>query len=412
MAYKREILTTSIRYLLQHFPIVALLGPRQCGKSTLLKELVGAERVYDLEYLPHFDRVARNPNFFLENVDDQGTIGIDEAQEYPPLFQALRYHVDRQRQRNGQFLITGSSSPDLLKNVSESLAGRVYILELAGFTLEEAYQIPPSPVFALLQNGRPAELLDLQVRYTPNQLLSKCFFGGFPEPFIMAQTDPHAARLWFEAYFATYINRDIRKLFPNLQFETYRRFVQMIGGASGEQLVLARFAEALGVSEPTVRNYLTIMEGTFLYRTLPAYLKNVTKQMTKSPRGYLCDSGLMNFFVQNFSPDRLVASHYLGAIWEGFVINELVTGFRNHLILVTACYYRTKARAEIDLILEGECGTLPIEIKYASTTHARDLRVLQTFIADHKLPYGLLINNADRVARIAPQIIQLPLRFL
>lgn len=412
MAHKRKTLTTSIRYLLQRFPIVALLGPRQCGKSTLLKELVGAERVYDLEYLPHLDSIARDANFFLENLDDQGTIGIDEAQEYPPLFHALRYHVDRQRQRNGQFLITGSSSPDLLKNVSESLAGRVYILELTGFALEEAYQLSPSPVFALLQSGRFTELLDLPVRYTPNQLVNKCFFGSFPEPFIMAQTDPQAARLWFEAYLATYINRDIRKLFPNLQFETYRRFVQMIGGASGEQLVLARFAEALGVSEPTVRNYLTIMEGTFLYRTLPAYLKNVTKQMSKSPRGYLRDSGLMNFFVQNFSPERLVASHYLGAIWEGFVINELITGFRNRLISVTPYYYRTKARAEIDLILEGECGTVPIEIKYASTAHERDLRVLQTFITDHKLPYGLLINNADRVARITPQIIQLPLRFL
>lgn len=412
MAHKRETLTTSIRYLLQHFPIVALLGPRQCGKSTLLKELVGAERVYDLEYLPHFDTVSRNPNFFLESVEEQGTVGIDEAQEYPPLFQALRYHVDRQRQRNGQFLITGSSSPDLLKKVSESLAGRVYILELAGFTLEEAYQLPPSPVFSLLQNRCVADLLALPVRYTPNQLLSKCFFGGFPEPFILGQRDPQAARLWFEAYVATYINRDIRKLFPTLQFETYRRFVQMIGGASGEQLVLARFAEALGVSEPTVRTYLTIMEGTFVYRTLPAYLKNVTKQMSKSPRGYLCDSGLMNFFVQHVSPDRLAASHYLGAIWEGFVINELIAGFRNRLMPVTACYYRTKARAEIDLILEGECGTLPIEIKYASTARERDLRVLQTFVVDHQLPYGLLINNADRVARIAPQIIQLPLRFL
>jgi uncharacterized protein len=288
----------------------------------------------------------------------------------------------------------------------------VYILELTGFTLEEAYQTPPSPVFAILQSGKSADLLELQVRSTPNQLMSKCFFGGFPEPFILGQRDPQAARLWFEAYVATYINRDIRKLFPNLQFETYRRFVQMIGGASGEQLVLARFAEALGVSEPTVRNYLTIMEGTFVYRTLPAYLKNVTKQMSKSPRGYLCDSGLMNFFVQNVSPDRLAASHYLGAIWEGFVINELIASFRNRLTPVTACYYRTKARAEIDLILEGECGTLPIEIKYASTARERDLRVLQTFIADHNLPYGLLINNADRVARIAPQIIQLPLRFL
>jgi predicted AAA+ superfamily ATPase len=160
--------------------------------------LVGAARVYDLEYLPHLDSVSRNPNFFLENLADQGTIGIDEAQEYPLLFQALRHHVDRQRQRNGQFLITGSSSPDLLKSVSESLAGRVYILELAGFTLEEAYQLPPSPVFALLQNGNFAALLDLQARYTPNQLLNKCFFGGFPEPFIRAQTDAQAARLWFE----------------------------------------------------------------------------------------------------------------------------------------------------------------------------------------------------------------------
>ncbi len=296
--------------------------------------------------------------------------------------------------------------------MSESLAGRVCILELDGFTLEEAYQVPPSPVFQILQAGRFEELLGVTPRYSPNQLLSKCFFGGFPEPFLMSHSDPQAARLWFESYIATYINRDIRRLFPNLLFETYRRFIQMIGGASGEQLVLARFAEALGVSEPTVRNYLTIMEGTFLYRTLPAYLKNVKKQVTKTPRGYVRDSGLMNFFVQNFSLERLISSHYLGAIWEGFVINELLTGFRHRLMPVQAFYYRTKVRAEIDLLLEGEFGTLPIEIKYASVARERDLRVLESFLEEHRLPYGLLINNGDRVAKVAPRIIQLPLRCL
>ena len=409
MAHKREILVDSISYLLQRFPIVTVLGPRQCGKSTLLKEVVRDGRVYDLEYLPHLDSVSRDPNFFLASLGDQELVGIDEAQAYPPLFQALRYHVDRQRSRTGQFLLTGSSSPDLLRNVSESLAGRVYLLEIEGFTLEEAYQVSPSPVFHILQSGRIEELLALPPRYTPNQLLSKCFLGGFPEPFLRSHTDPQAARLWFQSYIATYVNRDIRRLFPNLLFETYRRFIQMIGGASGEQLVLARFAEALGVSEPTIRNYLTIMEGTFLYRTLPAYLTNVKKQVTKTPRGYMRDSGLMNFFVQNLSLDRLASSHYLGAIWEGFVVNELLSGFRHRLMPVRPHYYRTKARAEIDLIREGEFGSLPIEVKYASTANERELRVLETFLDEHQLPYGLVINNGERVTKLTPRIIQLPL---
>jgi uncharacterized protein len=409
MALKRETLVNSIEYLLQRFPIVAVLGPRQCGKSTLLKEIVEAERVYDLEYLPHFDTVARDPNFFLASLGDHALVGIDEAQAYPPLFQALRYHVDRQRTRTGQFLLTGSSSPDLLKNVSESLAGRIAILEIEGFTLEEAYEVSPSPVFHILRSGRVEDLFALSPRYTPHQLLSKCFVGGFPEPVLLSRTDPQAARLWFESYLATYVNRDIRRLFPNLLFETYRRFVQMIGGASGEQLVLARFAEALGVSEPTVRNYITIMEGTFLFRTLPAYLTNVKKQMSKTPRGYMRDSGLLNFFVQNLSLDRLASSHYLGAIWEGFVINELLSGFRHRLLPVRPYYYRTKARAEIDLILEGEFDTLPIEIKYASTANERELRTLETFLDEHQLPFGLLINNGERVTRLTPRILQLPL---
>ena len=394
---------------MQKFPCVVVLGARQTGKTTLLKRLMPQAPFYDLEVQAIYDRIKNDPDFFLAQVKEP--IVLDEAQRVPGLFAALRVRIDKERDRRGLFLISGSSSPELLRNVTESLAGRSALFELGGFCLEEQWGLPDSPFYAGLTAGNPQALQKLEMRTTTDQLLESCWCGGFPEPFIR-RGEKGFFSLWMENYFETYIKRDVRNLFPSLDLPTYQTFIRMLASSSGDILNLSNFARALDMSQPTAKSWLRIAEGTFLWRNLPPFTRNVQKRVAKAPRGFLRDSGLANHLLRNRSVEEMSMHPRVGRIWEGFIAEELLRGFRNRLLPCEAAYYRTHNDAEIDLILDGDFGTLPVEIKWGTGTDRRKLVALQAFIQDHRLPYGLLINNAERVEWLAPQILQIPATYL
>ncbi len=210
-------------------------------------------------------------------------VALDECQLVPSLFPALRVAIDSERQTMGRFVITGSSSPSLLRAVSESLAGRVAIIEMAPFSLAEAFAAPPSRLFSLLADKAPPEaLLALEARYEVGAVFDHWHRGGYPEPWVRQSARFH--KLWMQSYVATYIDRDIVQLFPGLNREKYRLFVRMLAQMSGTIINYAQVARALGVSQPTAREYFHIAHGTFMWRHLPAYARNVTKRVVKHPR--------------------------------------------------------------------------------------------------------------------------------
>ena len=398
-----------LRELLGLFPCVALLGVRQCGKTTLLRELLPDWRLFDMEKLADHEAIARDPDLFLRL--NSRHVAIDESQLLPSLFPALRVAIDSDRESRGRFVITGSSSPELLAAIAESLAGRVAIIDMGPFSLAEAYELPPSPVLAMLA-GRAAanDLANVPARLSLGQVTDYWLHGGYPEPWI--KNSPRFRKLWLQNYLQTYLDRDLPRLFPGLDRQKFRLFVQMLAQLSGSIINYSDVARALGVSQPTARDYFHIAHGSFIWRHLPAYEKNAAKRVVKHPKGYLRDSGLLHFLLHLQDRDDLMAHPRMGASWEGMVIENLVRGFAAAGVDFQAFHYRSGGGAEIDLVLEGEFGLLPVEIKHTQHIDGRALRALRDFVAERGCRYGIVINNDERPRLLDDKLIGIPLAAL
>jgi predicted AAA+ superfamily ATPase len=397
---------------LKTFPCVALLGVRQCGKTTLLQTLPAGWRHFDLERRADHTVISRDPDAFFRLNPRQ--VALDEVQVLPVVFPALRVAIDERRAEKGRFVITGSSSPVLLRSVSESLAGRVGIIEMAPFSWEEVTETTGRDSFLRrLQDrrARPAHLIEgLESRGELARAYEFWFRGGFPEPWLNP-TDEFRTR-WVEQYIQTYLFRDVKRLFPGLDDVRFRRFLEMLGGLSGRILNCAEVARALGVSQPTARDYFDIAQGTFLWRAVPAYTRDVVKRVVKHPRGYLRDSGLLHALLRIPDGEALLSHPQVGASWEGMVAEEVLRQLSALGVAHDCAYYRTGAGAEVDLVLEGNFGRVAVEIKHTSTVSARDLRGLRDFVAENKARLGLVINN-DTVARqYEEKLIGLPFTWL
>lgn len=398
-----------LQELLGLFPCVALLGVRQCGKTTLLRELPPDWRRFDMEKLADHEAIARDPDLFLRL--NPNHVAIDESQLLPTLFPALRVAIDNDRESRGRFVITGSSSPELLSAISESLAGRVAIIDMGPFSLAEAYELPPSPVLAMLA-GRAAanDLANVPARLSLGQVTDYWLHGGYPEPWI--KNSQRFRKLWLQNYLQTYLDRDLPRLFPGLDRQKFRLFVQMLAQLSGSIINYSDVARALGVSQPTARDYFHIAHGSFVWRHLPAYEKNAAKRVVKHPKGYLRDSGLLHFLLHLQDRDDLMAHPRMGASWEGMVIENLVRGLAAAGVDFNAFHYRSGGGAEIDLMLEGEFGLLPVEIKHTQHVDARSLRALRDFVAERGCRYGIVINNDERPRLLDDKLIGIPLAAL
>lgn len=393
-------------HLLTHFPCVALFGVRQCGKTTLLNHLPGQWHYFDMENAADRQQVLADPDLFLRL--HSAAVVIDEAQLAPPLFPALRVAIDRAREKKGRFVLSGSSSPELARNVAESLAGRIALTELGPLSLPEAFALEPSPIFPLLaERASPQQLMDAaSPRVELRDLLTHWFQGGYPEPWL--NTDPEFRRLWQRNYFDTYLLRDVGALFPTLNRDRYRQFIQVLSQTSGQILNNADIARTLGVSEPTVRDWLNIAHGTYLWRHIPAWDRSPHKQLVRHPKGYLRDSGLLHRLLQIPDADSLSTHPQAGRSWEAYVTEQLLRGFANAGLPVTPFHYRTRGGAEIDLILEGDCGLLPVEIKLGTRIEPRALRALEEFVADHDCPLGLVVGNDEKPRRLSERVVSIP----
>ena len=312
-----------LRRRLEQFPAVALLGPRQVGKTTLALQLAATtpSLYLDLEASADLARVSE-PSLFLQRHADKLVI-LDEVQRLPGLFAELRGLIDagrRQGQANGRFLLLGSASVELIRQSSESLAGRIAFLELGGLHA--------------LELG--ADALDkLWIR------------GGFPGS-TLAATDGDSAE-WRRQFIRTYLERDIPQLGPRLPAETLRRFWTMLAHGQGSLLNAAELGRSLGVDGKTVGRYLDLLVDLLLVRRLPPLLANVGKRLVRSPKVLVRDSGLVHTLLGLGDADAVLGHPVAGASWEGFVIETLLA------VAPQGCqgwFYRTAAGAEIDLVLE------------------------------------------------------------
>jgi len=400
-----------INRLLEMFPVVLIVGAKQCGKASLAKTLKPDWRYIDLEKPSDFNRIDQDPEFFLQQNPEH--LIIDEAQRCPKLFEMLRSTIDEKRDQVGRFIITGSSSPELLSKVSETLAGRIATIELGTFKTNEITGKPLSPFYQCFDNPLtknsfdalpPPELSLLDIQQSWQK-------GGYPEPVL--KNDQTYYLQWMENYENTYIHRDIGRLYPKLNKVAYQRFITMLCKLSSTILNKSNVARALEVSEGSVREFLNIASGTFLWRQIPSYEKSISKSIVKMPKGYIRDTGLLHTLLRITDAETLYTDPIIGHSFEGFIIEEIIKGLQATLLTHWhPYYYRTRNGAEIDLILEGPFGTLPIEIKYGTHSTPRQLKTLEQFVIDNKLPFALLINQAPKAYWLNRYIFQLPSNYL
>jgi len=413
MTDKKRNLENKINNLMFYFPVVIILGVRQCGKTTLAKLLRPDWEYIDLERSRDFDFVTRDFEFFIK--EHPHSIIIDEAQRYPALFQELRGVVDRDRKNKNRFLLTGSSSLELLKNVSESLAGRVGLIELGTFKANETYAIGLPDFYEIFSEELNHTTIDflkgLEPEISHDQLMQAFLRGGYPEPVLEKNDQFYDA--WMENYIQTYIQRDIRTLFPRLDLVKYQRFISMLSALSGTIINRSQVGRSLDISEKAIRDYLQIADGSYIWRIIPSYEKSLSKSVVKMPKGNIRDSGLAHY-IQGITQRKQLPNYpHVGAAFEAFISEEIIKGIQaTENVNWSYHYFRTRNGAEIDLILDGPFGTLPIEIKFGSAIKQRQIQTLQNFVYKNNLPLGIVINNSDDVQLIANHILQLPATYI
>ncbi len=333
----KRSLSGEIKTRLVHNPVVAILGPRQCGKTTLASYLIksiGHSVYLDLENPSDLAKLDDPPAYFSLHADE--LVCLDEIQRVPELFTILRSIVD-QRGRNNQFLILGSAGQDLIRQSSESLAGRISYFELTPFLFEE---VMPE---------------------TGDDLRGLWLRGGFPRSYLAARDD--ISFQWRQDFMRTFLERDVGMLGFRLPPARLGRLWKMCAHIHGSLLNVSKLADSLGVSSHTVRSYIDLLEHTFMLRVLQPDTPNLKKRLVKSPKIYIRDSGILHALLDIRTHDDLLSHPVLGASFEGFALENILAAASRY----EPFFYRTGKGAEIDLVLRQGRRVLAFELKSSTT---------------------------------------------
>ncbi|MFO7675130.1 MAG: ATP-binding protein [bacterium] len=361
-----------VRTALKRSRVVALLGPRQCGKTTLARKFVpaGALNYFDLEEPTSFARL-NEPETALRPL--KGLVVIDEIQRRPELLPLLRVLADR-RPLPARFLILGSASPELLRRSSETLAGRLETVPLAGFRLADL--------------GNAAR----------NRHWVR---GGFP-PAYTARTETDSLA-WRQQFIQAFLERDIPQLGVVIPAVALRRFWSMTAHYHGQTWNGAELARALAVSEPTVRRYLDLLTGVYMVRQLPPWFENVGKRQVKAPKVYVRDSGLLHALLGVGARRELESHPKVGASWEGYAVEEILKALNPD----QAYYWATHQGAELDLLLFKRGRRIGVECKRTDAPVLTSS--MRTALSDLKLSELLVVYPGERSYRLADKVRVLPL---
>lgn len=359
------------------FPVVVLLGARQVGKTTLARAVFGGFRYVDLEDPRTAQRYRDDARFELDAAGD-GLI-LDEAQAVPSVFAALRGAVDARRRSVGRYVVLGSAQPALVRGVSESLAGRAAVVELDPLTAEEA--------------GRGPDAVGWQTLWLK---------GGFPDAL---RGD---SREWWESYLRLVLERDLPQYGVHADPLFMRRLLTMLAHQHGGLLNASALGASLGVSHHTVLRHLDVLEAIYLLRRLPPYFRNLGKRLTKAPKAYLRDSGLLHHLLNISTADELANHPSRGASWEGFVIEDVLRRERIARSGTQVYFWRTAAGSEIDLVLDrGGNERIAIEIKAGRGDDARAVRTLRESMPDVGAVRGWIVDQAPGGERVAERIARI-----
>lgn len=382
--YPRWIEDPLKRYLRQ-FPCVALTGPRQSGKSTTLQHLFGARyRYISFDSSAVRERALQDPELFLDDAGER--VILDEIQYVPSILSSLKIRIDRRREVPGRYLLTGSQQFELMKGLTETLAGRVGLLTLLPFASLEAVEA----------TGRKHS--------AQHHFLQWALRGGFPELIAHPRA---AARAWYDSYINTYLERDVRGLYGVGHLREFRRFLALLASSCGQLFNMSHYANAIGVSVPTIRQWASILESSWIVLFLEPYYRNFGKRLVKSPKVYFWDGGLVSYLIGLETPSHILQGPFAGALFENYVIAETAKQFRHRGRRPRIYFWRTNAGAEVDLLIERAGRLHPVECKLNKTIRSAMADGLRQFLALAPAPQaapGTLVSLTEESGHLDRRI--------
>lgn len=362
MKYIPRKIEAALFAALDSFPAILITGPRQAGKSTLLMHVLK-----DYRYISFDDPIIRkaatdDPELFLS--ENPAPLIIDEIQYVPEIFSHLKLRIDKNRHTYGQYILTGSQTFHLMKGVTESLAGRIAIFQLYPFCWSEIQ----------------SEDVDLTKRMIE---------GFYPEFFINPGLVPNR---WFGSYLNSYIERDVRNLKAISDLNRFQTFIQLLAYRCGQLLNLSEVCKECGISQTTAKDWLSILESTYVVYILRPYFKNHTKRLVKSPKIYFVDTGLLCYLLGIDSQEQLQKSPFRGHVFENMVILDFVKSFAYDSALTHFNFYRTANGVEVDLLIERKGALYAFEIKYTQMPSSDQIQPLKLFMNEHTVEKAALLN--------------------
>ena len=398
----------TIQDLSKMFGAVLVAGPRQAGKTTMLERLTK-----NMNFVTLDDPIVRagaeeeSGTFFKDNPPP---VFVDEIQKAPVLFEQIKIYLDRERKK-GQFFMCGSQQFKMMKGVSESLAGRIGLVTLLGFSLRETYGIENDMPFLPTQeyyNERKKQLADISY----NDAWNTIHRGSMPE----LQDNPELDwRMFYGAYVRTYIERDVRELSEIGDTVKFTKFMVATAASTGQLLNLSSLARDVGISQPTAERWLSILVASNIVYLLQPYSNNITKRAIKTPKLYFLDTGLAAYLTKWNTPDVLKSGAMAGAFFESFVVSEIVKSYYNKGLLELPLYfYRDKDMNEIDLLIEDSGVLYPIEMKKHADPSKKDIEAFDILnkIPNIKRGPGGVVCLYDKLITLSGDDKVIPVNYL
>ncbi|OGL38155.1 MAG: hypothetical protein A2042_05380 [Candidatus Schekmanbacteria bacterium GWA2_38_11] len=386
MVYIDRDIERIIKSSVKQFPALIVTGPRQSGKTTLLKHLFSKSHRYVSMDSPDTRLMARDePALFFENYPPP--IIIDEVQHAPEIFSHIKILVDKNRNKTGQFLLTGSQSFPLMAKVSESLAGRMAVFTLLGLSFNEQFEHP--------------EKLSI------SNLNKRALMGGFPEVVTKRNIN---FQIWFSSYLQTYLERDIRQLRLIGDLTDFQRFLQLLAAFNGQAINLSSFSRDLGVAVNTIKSWISILEASGQIISIKPFYLNKGKRIIKSPKIYFLDTGLLCYLSGIISTEQVFKGVGSGQLFETLVLGEIVRNFYNHGIVPRVFWWRTTYGEEVDFVVEHKGKLIPIEVKLSSKVNLDIARNLLSFceLFGEKIDKAFVVNLSKEKIVLSKKITSFP----